>query len=850
MSCTRRKPPKWSYWSTVALIFLQLIGTVESATESATKQTGHTNAINFPADSYTHDCSDQHYKDILHCSVHIVDCETDTDELVPKVADGQLAPGEAHDIRIEPFAKALSTSRRQLAAASGVNGSSPAGDLPSNYQLTVDISWQTPPNNSTRKLTAFLLDIQGENGRKQACFLFNVSQSNWTAEAISSSPRLHFSTESVFRFSQHYDVTIYSLPESHSRTRSVHKSFSTPHNPVITPHNGVLLSPNCSQFSHPYASKWTAGFRRIFLHSLARTMQVEFVGAPPQYCFEQYEVRLLDETGLELLYSGIVTIEEMNREVINNSTVFFGEYNFTNLEMDMSYIPSVIPVERAHDGRCLCPVYGIDPYDNKVVCSCIAADYKPVRLTRLDVVQNDCPNCFNATIPPAILKPKEDSSSQWTLLLGMNLLCILFIICIAIAVFLTYRHYHQRGKVARIRFVQEDSGLYRGGAGGLENGNSAITSKIHLDNGVGLSQTPLLIVGPGSSLNILIVYSHDSKEHELAVVALGELLRDVFHMRVTLDCWEADRIECNMLDYLSASVLDADKVIVVNSRNVAGTLDHLFLAQIDMVLQHHSLLSIRFSPSSNQEILPQLQGCLQYVLPTNLTHLVSALVNKNLKQDPRLLGYSPPLHKLQTAIQALEKVYEAQPDWFLSTHHRRAIHPEGISRSQAQPPVSLPVATTGLEGTEELLLPIHSQSVASMLSSTASTSSVQEPVGDSSTSSNQEDQPVRQPSISLQMPQMMLQTMVEHLEEDEDENQHLLELEEAYCLEQQQPADSGVFDNLEEGMTGTEEQEEGLIRQETERRKDNIVVDSSSKPMDTLDSGMISDADLRMVSAT
>lgn len=62
-------------------------------------------------------------------------------------------------------------------------------------------------------------------------------------------------------------------------------------------------------------------------------MQVEFVGAPPQYCFEQYEVRLLDDSGMELLHSGIVTRAEMKHEQIANSNVYFGEYNFTNLEV-------------------------------------------------------------------------------------------------------------------------------------------------------------------------------------------------------------------------------------------------------------------------------------------------------------------------------------------------------------------------------------------------------------------------------------------------------------------------------------------------------------------------------------
>ncbi|KAH7729284.1 Protein Y64G10A.6 [Aphelenchoides avenae] len=330
----------------------------------------------------------------IQCHVEQVDCDQDAD-FVPRVTDAKLIPGEAHDIRVEPFAKAV--PRRQ-------------GE---SYQLSVDISWQTPPNNSTKLLEAFLLEIDGSQSQTHVCFLFNISDANWTSHAISSSPRLHFSTDSVFRFGQAYDVTVYSLPETWNVTRSVQKSVVMPHNPALSSPNSHL-SPNCSYHSHPYASKWTAGFRRIMLHSLAKTIQIEFVGAPPQYCFEQYEVRLLDETGLELLHSDTISVDQMRSEVIGNTTVVFGEYNFTQLDLDKSYIPSVIAVERASDGRCLCPVYGVnkDLYDNKVVCSCVAADWKPVKLQRLNLTQPECPGCGNATVPHVNGPATDDDSGS------------------------------------------------------------------------------------------------------------------------------------------------------------------------------------------------------------------------------------------------------------------------------------------------------------------------------------------------------------------------------------------------------------------------------------------------------
>ncbi|EJW71518.1 hypothetical protein WUBG_17574 [Wuchereria bancrofti] len=47
-------------------------------------------------------------------------------------------------------------------------------------------------------------------------------------------------------------------------------------------------------------------------------------------------------------------------------------------------MPSVIPIERSRDGRCLCPVLSTSPFDNRMVCSCIAADWHKVRIQRVE----------------------------------------------------------------------------------------------------------------------------------------------------------------------------------------------------------------------------------------------------------------------------------------------------------------------------------------------------------------------------------------------------------------------------------------------------------------------------------
>ncbi|VDM48323.1 unnamed protein product [Toxocara canis] len=56
-----------------------------------------------------------------------VECDK---EIFARVNDSSLLPAAAHDIRVEPFARAMPRRSQQ------------------KYQLSVDISWQMPPNSS------------------------------------------------------------------------------------------------------------------------------------------------------------------------------------------------------------------------------------------------------------------------------------------------------------------------------------------------------------------------------------------------------------------------------------------------------------------------------------------------------------------------------------------------------------------------------------------------------------------------------------------------------------------------------------------------------------------------------
>ncbi|KAI6175409.1 SEFIR domain-containing protein [Aphelenchoides bicaudatus] len=808
--------------------------------------------------SYTRDCIDQHHKEVK-CFVQLVDCDDDL-LLQGHVNDSQV-PDEAHDIRVEPVAK--SVSRRQA----------------ESYQLSVDISWQTAPNNSTKRLQGFFLRIESEDQKNRHCFLFNVSESNWTAQAISASPRLHFSTENLFRFGQKYEVSVNSLPETARVQKVVRKLVTMPNNPR-QPNLSNLLSPNCSQYSHPSSSRWTAGFRRIILHPIARTIQIEFVGAPAQYCFEQYEVRLLDETGLELLHSDVISVDQMKSERIDNNTVYFGQYNFTHLDLDKSYIPSVIAVERAADGRCLCPVYGTNPYDNTVVCSCIAADWKAVKLQK--IASAGAVSSSNSSMPESDAD-KEDPSG-W----GVYIICIGAVVgilsCVAFMLFTAYRHYTARGKTVRIRFIQdarnENGSLPHGGYDG------AGPTKALLD----VSPATALVSNTSGSLNLLIIYAHDSPEHDAAVLALADFLRDAFNFEVHLDVYDASKIERNLMDYLSSSVVNADKILLINSmgsaqryqtkiqsvtgssfvveRNEPTPFDSLFIQQIDMILQHHGIISVRFDYSQFNEVIVPLHGCLQYVLPANLPPLVSALASSNLKNDPRLTAPHPTLQRMADAIEAHRTRIQGEPTWFAATHHRRRINAResnaGLAPLTLLPSMStLPTLSVGDDEEEEFVEGRVADKQPLIQMDQQSTSDV---YTDEVQSQDQEMGVIekKQPEIS--------ETKIEEVNELQEVVQPVQEIQKVSPAAQEvsqqvetrlpsngDPMDSGCYD--ESGMFTTNDAtterlhgkpEAEIIHECPERIEAERAAARKWRPDENMDSGMISDdtTELQAISAT
>ncbi|CAD6194615.1 unnamed protein product [Caenorhabditis auriculariae] len=604
------------------------------------------------------DCSDPHNKDIV-CSVHLVECEARLFEDVPS---GQEPP-EAHDVRVEAFAKAK--ARRE-----GV------------HVLHVDISWQLPPKNNSALLRAFKLQVSG--GGETSCFVFNVSDSS---EEIAS-PRFHFTSETMFGFAKNYSIAIISLPSSASKTPKTTKMARMPEDPEVLSSQTVNNTAEyCKTQANPHASKWTAGFRKIFLLAVARTIQIEFVAAPAHYCFEEYEVRLLDGSGLELLHSTILRADEMRTEVINGKTITFGEHNFTGLSLNTDYIPSVIPVETSSDGRCLCPTI------HNTACSCVAADWKTVRLSKVEK-----PPQVVSSIPKDV---KEPEGSNWYVFAVLSVLVLLGGICVlTFLVVGCYRKYEKSGKMVRIRFISDQPPPHS------------------------QTSTPLIYNAKNSAL---IIYSHDCALHEAAVCAFADLLRNALGLDVHLDAYDEEDIERNRSDYINASIVRADKVIVINSvgayqrvlarqlrqpaieRLSPGQNDALFLQQIDLALQHVRVISVRFSYTPSKYTLFALSPLLQYTIPDNLSLLAASICDGDRQNETRLAGYHADLSRLHAAATRMAHYVESEPKWFEKTHHRTI---EGPVRSYIHK--NLEETTSELEEvpensneTQELLLDPH-----------------------------------------------------------------------------------------------------------------------------------------------
>ncbi|MFH4980750.1 hypothetical protein AB6A40_007459 [Gnathostoma spinigerum] len=271
------------------------------------------------------------------------------------------------------------------------------------------------------------------------------------------------------------------------------------------------------------------------------------------------------------------------------------------------------------------------------------------------------------------ITPRHYRDTIWSVLLLILLFLILFIL-VVLTYFLSvkYRRDQLSGKTVRIRFTSDR------------------TRGLETPSVVPICQTPLI---RNTNLRVLLVYSHDCAAHDAAVLSLAEYLRDCLNFEVHLDMWDSGEINRNLMDYITLSILNADKILIINSvgalyryrdkvkrefritRNRPGPYDDLFALQIDQALTCSSVISVRFCYTTFQIVLPPLSYALQYVLPDNLDPLISAMTETKMNIDPRRFSFSSSLSKLFSAVENMNDLIHSDRRWFERDHYHIPVVP-------------------------------------------------------------------------------------------------------------------------------------------------------------------------------
>lgn len=317
------------------------------------------------------------------------------------------------------------------------------------------------------------------------------------------------------------------------------------------------------------------------------------------------------------------------------------------------------------------------------------------------------------------------------------------------------------------------------------------------------------------------------------------------------------------------------------------------------------MISIRFDFSQFNEVLVPLHGCLQYVLPANLAPLVSALTSSNLKNDSRLTAPHSTLQRMTDAIEAHRARIVGEPNWFAATHHRRRVNARessaGLAPLTLLPSMStLPTLSVGDDEEEEyvegpttdkqpLLIQMDQQSTSDVYTEEAQTqahveidmeqtTAVIDEVESGKPAIHVEQGEVNSEQIEEQETNSIDRSPVEVNTKQTDFSQQIavtklpeqqIDLQKAPVQIQQvqqhvntrlpDPMDSGVFDDSS-GMFTTSDVTERLhdkSHQEVvpeqvcaERIEAEKAAANKWRPDENMDSGLISDADLHMISAT
>ncbi|CDW54290.1 SEFIR domain containing protein [Trichuris trichiura] len=205
------------------------------------------------------------------------------------------------------------------------------------------------------------------------------------------------------------------------------------------------------------------------------------------------------------------------------------------------------------------------------------------------------------------------------------------------------------------------------------------------------------LVQVNKETNLLLIYARDCPLHENAVHSLAAWLQWIWpSVRISADFLCKSDILENKCDWVVKSIKEADRIIVINSygsfmryrakllneqtvglieRKSPDEFDFLFLTQIDLIFSQFfsKLMSVRFSYTPSEWILPPLTAYPCYELPTHRIYFVENLFHPSSKASVATKQFSEGIFYDQFCRLVDEglKEFAHSNDWFSKWHCRK-----------------------------------------------------------------------------------------------------------------------------------------------------------------------------------
>uniref|UniRef100_A0A0N4Z198 SEFIR domain-containing protein n=1 Tax=Parastrongyloides trichosuri TaxID=131310 RepID=A0A0N4Z198_PARTI len=343
------------------------------------------------------------------------------------------------------------------------------------------------------------------------------------------------------------------------------------------------ISNNCTPTdivfgSAHYASLWKSHFDNINVDNNKRIINVSFSGAPLQYCFEEYEIELenINTTKIETKFFS-------NKHLLEKDGYHYGNVIFKHLISNNIYVARVKPNKhRVNDKICLC-------IQRDWNCGCMIEESEEIYLGNQNTEE----------------KNELINDIFYSHIFMFTVIFLFFILSLVISCILLSR-------IIKTFFKSQ-----------------ILTSTpllSHSSDNSWIYQNTRSLNDKTEKQTILIIHNNNKKAEYLGY----ELIQ--FNCNVLLDCWESKKINKNKNLWISNSLKDADKILLIPEENdeIISSMYKTFISCIKIT--DPRVIIVAFQNNSVNE----MSLCTEklYILPRDKELLlVNALLLKKRKSS-------------------------------------------------------------------------------------------------------------------------------------------------------------------------------------------------------------------------